>query len=564
MFNYKKIIILNTNMEKKRLGDILVELGFIDKDQLELALAESKKTGLMLGEVLLRLNWVSEEQLQMAIAIQSGAKVLDISKVNPDPGLMKLIPKDVALKHEVFPIKKENNTLEVATSNPFDVITKDKLARITGCKIETYLAPRDWIAKVNRIYYQTAESIDQEIEDITKLYEISKSGIEENKVIRLSELIIEKGYLLGASDIHIVPDQNLVRIFYRIDGVLRPEYVFSKKLHQALVTRFKIMGDMDISNPNIPHDGRIRYKGSVGQFDIRVSTYPSHFGEIAVMRLLIYSSIVGELESLGFEKEDLERFIRNIKRPYGLILTTGPTGSGKTTTLYSALMYINRPEINIMTVEDPIEFVIPSIRQSSVNPKANFNFASALRAAVRQDPDVILVGEIRDMETAELALRASITGHLVLSTLHTNDAASAINRLLDIGINPITLTSSLVMVIAQRLIRKVCKECAKLRTIKEEEVEMFSKHGLVPPSEIPEPVGCDTCGNSGYKGRIGVYEVIEMSDEIEGLIQKNPSRSAIEKAAVNNGTELLFKQGLKKVARHITTLEEVLRVIPSA
>ncbi len=551
-------------MEKKKLGDILVELGFIDKDQLELALAESKKTGLMLGEVLLRLNWITEEQLQMAIAIQSGAKVLDTNKVNPDPEVINLIPKDIALKHDIFPIAKENNTLKIATANPFDVITKDKLSRITGLKIETYLAPKDWISKITRIYYQTAANIDQEIEDITRLYEVSRTGVEENKIIRLSELLIEKGHLLGASDIHIVPDQNLVRIFYRIDGVLRPEYVFSKKLHQALVTRFKIMGNMDISNPNIPHDGRIRFKGSTGEFDIRVSTYPSHFGEVVVMRLLTYSSIVGELESLGFEKEDLEKFIKNIKRPYGLILTTGPTGSGKTTTLYSALMHINRPEINIMTVEDPIEFVIPSIRQSSVNPKADFTFANALRAAMRQDPDVILVGEIRDKETAELAIRASITGHLVLSTLHTNDAASAINRLLDIGINPITLASSLVMVLAQRLVRKVCKECMRLRPIKDEEVELFSKQGLVPPSEVPEAVGCDACKGSGYKGRTGVYEVIEINEEIENLIQTKPSRSAIKRAAIRNGTEPLFKQGLKKVARHITTLEELLRVIPSA
>ncbi len=551
-------------MASKKLGDILVDLGFISKDQLELALAESKKTGLMLGEVLLRLNWVTEDQLQMAIAIQSGAKVLDTSKVDPDKETIKLIPKEIAIKHEVFPIAKENNTLKIATSNPFDVITKDKLARITGCKIETYLAPRDWILKLNRIYYKTAVSIDEEIESITKLYEVSKKGIEENKVIRLSELLIEKGYILGASDIHIVPDQNLVRIVYRIDGVLHPEYVFSKRLHQALVTRFKIMGDMDISNPNIPHDGRIRYKSELGEFDIRVSTYPSHFGEVVVMRLLIYSNVVGDLESLGFEKEDLDKFIKHIKRPYGLILTTGPTGSGKTTTLYSALMFINKPEINIMTVEDPIEFVIPSIRQSSVNPKANFNFGNALRAAMRQDPDVILVGEIRDRETAELAMRASITGHLVLSTLHTNDAASAINRLLDIGINPITLSSSLVMVVAQRLVRKICKNCLKLRNIKDTEAQLFSNQGLIPPSEIPEPQGCDVCRNSGYKGRIGVYEVMEINEEIENLIQSNPSRSAIEKAAVNNNTDLLFKQALKKVARHITSLEEVIRVIPSA
>jgi len=551
-------------MQRKRLGDILVELGFIDKDQLTLALAESKKTGLMLGEVLLRLNWVTEEQLQMAIAIQSGAKVLDVNKVDPDPEAIRLVPKEIAIKHEVFPFEREKDTLRIATANPFDVVTRDKISRITGLKVEPYLAPREWILKMIRMHYQIGMSIDQEIEEITRLYEVSRTGVEESKIIRLSELIIEKGYMLGASDIHIVPDQNLVRIFYRIDGVLRPEFVFSKKLHQALVSRFKIMGDMDISNPNIPHDGRIRYKGSLGEFDIRVSTYPSHFGEIVVMRLLIYSSVVGKLESLGFEKEDLDKFIKNIKRPYGLILTTGPTGSGKTTTLYSVLMYINKPEINIMTVEDPIEYVIPSIRQSSVNPKANFTFANALRAALRQDPDVILVGEIRDKETAELAMRASITGHLVLSTLHTNDAASAINRLLDIGINPITLASSLVMVIAQRLVRKVCKECMRFRPIKEEEADLFSRQGLVPPSELAEAVGCDACKGIGYKGRTGVYEVIEINEEIEELIQTRPSRSAIEKAAVKNGTELLFKQGLKKVMRNITTLEELLRVIPSA
>ncbi len=548
--------------EKKRIGDILVELGFIDKDQLKIALAESKKTGIMLGEVLLRLNWISEEQLQMAIAIQSGAKILDLNRVNPDPDVIKIVPKEIALKHEIFPFEKEDNTLKIATANPFDVLTKDKIARITGCKVETYLAPKDWIRKMNRIYYQTAESIDQQIEDITQLYELS--GIEESRIIKLSELIIEKGYILGASDIHVVPDANLLRIFYRIDGVLRQEYIFSKKLHQPLVTRFKIMADIDISNPNVPHDGRIRYKGDLGEFDIRVSTFPSHFGEIVVMRLLIYSSIVGNLEELGFEKEDLRRFLKNIKRPYGLILTTGPTGSGKTTTLYSALMAINRPEINIMTIEDPIEFLIPSIRQSSVNPKANFTFANALRAAMRQDPDVILVGEIRDMETAELAIRASITGHLVLSTLHTNDAASAINRLLDIGVSPITLASSLVMIVAQRLVRKVCKDCMKKRPISDEEIEIFRKQGLEPPEELPQAVGCEKCGNSGYKGRTGVYEVIEVDDEIEELIRRNPSRSAIEKAAVKNGTELLFKQGLKKVLRGITTLEEVLRVIPGA
>ncbi|NQT10264.1 MAG: Flp pilus assembly complex ATPase component TadA, partial [Desulfobacteraceae bacterium] len=408
---------------KKRIGDILIEMGFIDSDQLSMALMETKKTGLMLGNVLLRLDWVTEEQLQMAIAVQSGAKIMDTKAVDIDQGLIAKIPQAFVISHGVFPFARENNIIKVATANPYDVVTKDKLERMTGCRVENYLAHTEWIKKSIELYYKTAATIDTEIENVTREGFVDET-FDENQIVKLSDLLLEKGRILGASDIHIVPDTTLVRIYYRVDGVLHQKYLFPKSFHQSLVTRFKLMGDMDISNPNIPHDGRIKFQGSSGELNLRVSTFPTQLGETVVMRLLISTGLVGDLLKLGIEKTDLDRFIKNIKRPYGLILATGPTGSGKTTTLYTALMAVNSPQVNVMTVEDPIEYVIPTIRQTAVNPKAGLTFGNALRAAMRQDPDIILVGEIRDQETAELAIRASITGHLVFSTLHTNDAAS--------------------------------------------------------------------------------------------------------------------------------------------
>ncbi|MBF0395425.1 MAG: Flp pilus assembly complex ATPase component TadA [Desulfobacterales bacterium] len=545
---------------KKRIGDILIDLGFIDQDQLRMALAESKKTGIMLGDVLLRLDWVNEEKLNMAIAVQSGAQILNISKVHVDPTILAKVPQDFAKTHDLFPYSVEKNTLKVATSNPFDVLARDKLSRLTGYRVETYIAPKEWIAKAIEVHYNTALTIDEDIE------KISKSGItvDDDQIIKLSNLLIDKGYVSGASDIHVVPDVNLTRTFYRIDGVLNQNYLFPKTFHAGIVTRFKVMADMDISNPNIPHDGRIKYSGKVGDLSLRVSSFPTHLGEIMVMRLLVYGGIVGDLAKLGFEKDDYEKFIKNINRPYGLILTTGPTGSGKTTTLYTALMTVNNPHINVMTIEDPIEYVIPTIRQTAVNPKAGFTFHTALRAALRQDPDVILVGEIRDKETAELAISASNTGHLVFSTLHTNEAAAAINRLIDLGVNTSMLASALSLVAAQRLVRRACPNCVTKEAPTDKEKEIFTKNGLKTPAMMPKAVGCPSCSHSGYRGRAGVYEVIQINREIQELIFKAALQSTIEDAAMRDGTALLIKQGLKKIHYQITTLEEIFRVIAYA
>ena len=545
---------------KKRIGDILTEMGFIDNVQLEMALSETKKTGAMLGDILLRLDWVTEEQLQMAIGVQSGAQILDTESVKVDYELITKIPQKFVSSHGIFPFEKEGSVLKAATANPFDVVARDELSRMTGCQVETFIASKEWVSKAIELYYKTALTIDNDIESIIHMAGLGEGEFEESNVVRLFNLLIDKGYVLGASDIHIVPDTNLVRVYYRIDGVLTQQYLLPKSFQQSIVTRCKIMADMDISNPNIPHDGRINYLGDAAQFDMRVSTFPTQLGETVVMRLLIYSKVVGDLERLGFEKEDLIRFLKNIRRPYGLILSTGPTGSGKTTTLYSALMTINSSHVNSMTIEDPIEYVIPTIRQTAVNPKAGLTFENAFRAAMRQDPDIILVGEIRDQETAELAMRASITGHLVLSTLHTNDAASAINRLLDLGVNANIVASSLTMIVAQRLLRKICPHCSTMVPTRSEDKKAFVRNGLEPPVELPKANGCENCRQSGYRGRTGIYEVLEVDRAIEELIFNGALHSTIEDAAIKSGTSLLLKQALKKAVNGETSLEEVFRV----
>jgi len=549
---------------KKRIGDILIEMGFIGRDQLQMALAEARESGGMLGDVLRRLDWVTEEQLQMAIAVQSGAKVLETDAVNVDQQLISEIPQKFVVKHGIFAFARENGVIQAATSNPFDVVARDELARLTGQRVTTFIAPRQWISGNIELYYKTAQAIDSDIEAITRSRAAAEGAFEDNQIVTLADRLIEKGHVVGASDIHVVPDVNLVRIYYRIDGVLHQQYLFPNVFQRSLVTRFKIMGDMDISNPNIPHDGRIKYRGAVGEIDVRVSTFPTHLGETVVMRLLSYAKVVGNLQALGFEADDLKRFLKNIRRPYGLIISTGPTGSGKTTTLYSALMTINSPDVNVMTVEDPIEYVIPTVRQTAVNPKAGLSFSNALRSAMRQDPDIILVGEIRDRETADLALRAAMTGHLVLSTLHTNDAASAINRLLDLGVNKSILASSLTMIIAQRLMRKICTRCSRKVPLTEKGKEIFHKSGLKPPQTVMTPAGCESCYHSGYSGRTGIYEVLKVDRNIQHLIFSEALQSVIEDAAVKAGTSLMFKQALKKVMTGVTSLKEVYRVAADA
>ncbi len=546
---------------KKRIGDILLDLGYLSQDQLEKALQESKRTGVMLGEVLTRLGWITEEQLNTALGIQSGAQLLDTDRVTVDTSILNLVPQEIAREYELIPFGLHGNALQVALSNPFDVVARDKLKAITGKKIIPYIAPRDWIIGSIEYYYKTAARIDEEIEEIIRKDIKGDANVaDEGNITRLVDLIIAKGLSLGASDIHIDPDEKLVRIYFRLDGVLHQKYLLPKRFHSGLVTRIKVMGDIPLGDAHVPHDGRMQYDAKIRKIDIRISTYPSHLGESVVMRLLIKAEAVGDLERLGMADRDIELFGSAIHRPHGLILITGPTGSGKTTTCYTALLKINKTEINIMTIEDPIEYVIPTVRQSAVNPKAGFTFASALRAALRQDPDVIMVGEIRDKETAELALRASITGHLVISTLHANEAAGAIPRLLDMGVLPTVLASSLVMVIAQRLARRLCPDCLEEYEPTDEEKETFLANGLPVPEKLARATGCKLCHNTGYKGRVGIFEIMTITKEIEELIIQNAPRSKLEEVAISQGMHKMFVDGLEKVAKRLTSLSEIRRI----
>ncbi len=546
---------------KRRIGDILVELGFISNEQLNRALEESKRTGVLLGEVLKRLGWLTEEQLNTALGVQSGAQLLDTNRIAIDTVAIKEVPQDFARQHELLPIGPRGQSLAVALANPFDVVARDKLKSLTGKKIIPFIAPRDWIVRAIDYYYNTAARIDEEIEAIVRnSLSRAKNVTDEDSIIRLVDLILAKGLSVGASDIHIEPDEKLVRVYFRLDGVLHQKYLFPKVFHTGIITRIKILGDIPLGDPHVPHDGRMEYDATIRKVDIRVSSYPTHLGEAVVLRLLIKAEAVGDFRKLGVEASDERKIEEAIHRPHGLIVVTGPTGSGKTTTVYTALLRINSSEINIMTIEDPIEYVIPTVRQSAINPKAGFTFAKALRSALRQDPDVIMVGEIRDQETAELALRASITGHLVISTLHANDAAAAIPRLLDMGVLPTVLSSGLVMIIAQRLVRRLCPDCMDLCGPTEEEKEVFESNGLEAPRELGIPVGCENCEHTGYKGRIGIFEVLCLDRKIEDLIIEKAPRSRIEAAALNQGMQRMFLDGLKKVVLKKTSFAEVKRV----
>ena len=546
---------------KRRIGDILLELGYLSQDQLEKALQESKRTGVMLGEVLTRLGWISEEQLNTALGIQSGAQLIDTNRISVDTSLLNIVPHEFARGHELLPFGLQGNALQVALSNPFDVVARDKLKALTGRKIIPYIAPRDWILGSIEYYYKTAAHIDEEIEEIIRKDIKGDTDVtDEGNITRLVDLIIAKGLSLGASDIHIDPDEKLVRIYFRMDGVLHQKYLLPKKFHSGLVTRIKVMSDIPLGDAHVPHDGRMRYDAKVRKIDIRISTFPSHLGEAVVLRLLIKAEAVGDFKGLGMADDDIGAFTSAIHRPHGLVLITGPTGSGKTTTCYTALLKINRPDINIMTIEDPIEYVIPTVRQSAINPKAGFTFASALKAALRQDPDVIMVGEVRDKETAELALRASITGHLVISTLHANEAAGAIPRLLDLGVLSTVLASGLVMVVAQRLARRLCPDCLEVYKTTEEEKEFFVANGLPAPEELARAKGCQLCHNSGFKGRIGIFEIMNVTKEIEELIIENGPRGRLEEVAVNQGMQKMLVDGLKKVAQKVTSLSEIRRI----
>lgn len=554
---------------RQRLGEALLKEGKINVEQLEMALKEQKRTGELLGETLIRLGFVSPAVIADFLARQLGAQRIDLSKIEIPEEVIALIPEQLARQTRSIPVKRDGNTLTVAMVDSFDVKAVDKLAETSGLQISTLSITEAEFQWALNNFYRAG------LEDETTIEEIIQEGLlkvgirrdEEGEaleapIIRLVNSLINKAVREGATDLHIEPEQKVVRTRYRIDGVLIQGPSIPKELQPALTSRVKIMSGMNIAETRLPQDGRIPYKAGRRDIDIRVSTFPTVNGENLVLRILDRERLVMGLENLGFEKDHLELFRKLIKYPNGIILVTGPTGSGKTTTLYSALLEINTIDKNVITLEDPVEYEFPVIRQSQINPKAGLTFATGLRAIFRQDPDVILVGEIRDNETAEMAVRAALTGHLVFSTLHTNDAAGSISRLVDMGIAPFLLTSSLIAVMAQRLVRLICPKCKIPYQPDPEIAKLIETTPFLEGVTFYKGKGCRECNETGFKGRIAVFEILTLNYEIASLIMNRAPSHIIREAARKAGMRTMREDGFIKVKEGKTTIEEVLRVTP--
>lgn len=561
----------------QKLGDMLIAANIITPAQLEEALSLQRQTGEKLGQTLINLGYVSEDVLLSFLARQQKLDFVYISEMDIDESVINLLPKTFIEKHNVFPISfdKKTNTLTVALPDPYNLFILDDIKLSTGLNVKPVVASPKDIKESIRKYLLREETtqVEKDIEELEKLEssieveetkEIEvKELAEEEPIVKLANNIIITAVRKRASDIHLEPFEKKCRLRYRIDGVAHEEAFFPHHVYNALIARIKIMSKLDVTETRKPQDGRIKMRIDDREIDFRVSILPVVYGEKAVLRILDSSALCLDLEKLGFEPEQLEIFQRVIRSPFGLILITGPTGSGKSTTLYSALSTLNRPEVNILTIEDPVEYLISGITQVNVNPEVGLTFASGLRAFLRQAPDIILVGEIRDTETARIAIQAALTGQLVFSTLHTNDAPSAVTRLVNMGIDPFLISSTLTLVEAQRLVRKICPECRQPYQVPVEKLyplgvtdEMVHGQKIIT---LYKATGCKKC-NGGYKGRIGIYEIMEITDEIREMILKNVPDIEIKKVAIKNGMSTLRKSALKKMIAGITTIEEVLRV----
>jgi type IV pilus assembly protein PilB len=563
----------------RRLGDLLVREGLIDTEQLARALAEQKGSNDKLGGILVKLNFVTEEKLIAFLSRQYGIQSITLSQLDIDPEVLKLVPEQIARKYEVVPVKRQANQLTLAMGDPTNVFALDDVAFMTNLQVVPVVASQAAIrAAIDRSYHTGGDIADivsemegaaadvelvegeEEVAAKVDVFELKESA-DEAPVVRLINMILVDAIRRGASDIHLEPYEKVFRVRFRVDGVLHEIMTPPKRLEAALTSRVKIMASLDIAERRLPQDGRIKLRFNQREIDFRVSTLPTIFGEKTVMRILDKDSLQLDLTMLGFDSWSLEQFNKAIHSPYGMILITGPTGSGKTTTLYSAIHTINSPDINIMTAEDPVEYNLKGVNQVQVNDEIGRTFAGSLRAFLRQDPDVILVGETRDLETAQIGIRAALTGHLVLSTLHTNDCPSTVARLLDMGIPPFLVSSSLMLILAQRLGRRVCKDCKQPYEADEET--------LIPYGHTPQGLGkvtffkgkgCSTCSFTGMKGRVAIYEVMPITQELRDLMIRNAPTAEIRETAQGQGMKTLRQNALQKVLDGVMTVEEVLRV----
>ena len=560
---------------KKKLGQVLCEKSYLDASNLEIGLAEQKIEHRPLGQILLRLGYITQPQLNEALAIQVGIEKIDLTDISISPEIIILVPAELVSKHSILPLRRENGRLAVAMTDPFQPQVIEDLRLVSGHPVRRYYAePAQMENSILKFYgsnvarmldnlvpveQQPEAEMDNGDYSPAKLHELAR----EPSLVNLVNLIILEAIEARASDIHIEPFEHQVKIKYRIDGMLMEKAPSSKRLQAAIISRIKIMADMNIAERFVPQDGHIEFTGKQGRVDIRVSTVPTVHGESIELRLLDRTASLIGLDKLGMNVKSLESFDQCLRKTHGIILVTGPTGCGKTTTLYAALKRMYSPAVKMITIEDPVEYQLEGINQMPVNPKRGLTFAMGLRHILRQDPDIIMVGEIRDKETANISIRAALTGHLVFSTLHTNDAPGAITRLIDMGVEPFLLASSLEAVLAQRLVRTVCSNCKK--PYKPDETLIRTLNGSVdikPYTEFYHGVGCNECIQSGMKGRTGIFEMLRITPTLRDLIAAKPTTEQIIRAAPPDHISMEH-DGIAKVLKGITTPEEVMRVAKS-
>jgi len=556
---------------KKKLGDLLIENKVINYAQLQEALRVQTQTGDRLGRVLISLGYLTEQDIANVLEVQLGITQVKLGNTVLTPSIMQLIPETLVRQHRVVPLEKEGNVLTVAMVDPLNVVVLDDLQIATGCEIKAVLAQEQEInAAIQRFYgfqdlmgkaikeFEVMPSVSAPVFDLDS---VPDAVVDEAPTVRIVNSIIQQAIKERASDIHIEPHAEEVKVRYRVDGLLRDIMTLPRQSLASIVSRIKIMGEMDIAEKRIPLDGRIQVKTGKKNIDLRISTLPTIFGEKVVIRILDKNTVVMKLEEIGMSPDVLEVYRKIIFRSYGMILITGPTGSGKTTTLYSSLNEINSPEKNIITIEDPVEYMLDNINQIRVNQKAGLTFAAGLRAIMRQDPDIVMVGEIRDNETADIAIRAATTGHLVFSTLHTNDAAGALPRLIDMGVEPFLVASSVIAVMAQRLVRVICPKCKTSYELADDTVErrfMDIANGV--PVTLYQGKGCSFCSFTGYRGRMIIQELLPVTREERELVNRKASADEIRISALKQGMMTIKQDGIQKALVGLTTISEVMRV----
>ncbi|HUT85059.1 MAG TPA: ATPase, T2SS/T4P/T4SS family [Thermodesulfobacteriota bacterium] len=557
--------------KRKLLGEMLIASGVITPDQLKSALESQKKSGLRLGKELIRLGYLTEEVIIETLGDQAGIPYVDLDTYLIDQKTISLLPEDLARRHQLIPLFKIRNVLTIAMTDPLNLFAIDEAKLKAGCEIEAVISTEEKLNRALDQCYGISGSLEDVVREISgkEVKAVSERAGEvkitedekEAPIIRLLNLVILQGVREKASDIHIEPEEKNLRIRYRIDGILLETSSPPKYLQPTIISRIKVLGNMDIAETRSPQDGRFKMKVDGKEIEFRVSCFPTIYGENVVLRILDQSSAILRLQDLGFAKETLDKYQEAVSTPYGIVLVTGPTGSGKTTTLYATLNTINSTEKNIITIEDPVEYRLNLIRQTQVNPKAGITFANGMRSIIRQDPDVIMVGEIRDLETSEIAFQAAMTGHLVFSTLHTNDAVGALSRMLQLGVEPFLIGSSTIGVLAQRLVRTVCPNCKVAYVPHERTLRSFNLSEKKGESVFYHGKGCKSCRQTGYHGRSGIFELMLVDDAVRELILRRASAAELlESARATQNMKTLREDGLEKSMKGITTLEEVNRV----